>query len=649
MRGKACILILVGMLISWRGWSQYNSANNKFTVSEVKGCAGLNIQVTHHVTPACGTSGIFCVIDYGDGRPAQPFVSGDIANYPTAGNFNLKIIYSTTVVDNDNIDVSITPNDPPAFEPYSCNGNQVSVKVTESKYAYYIFNYNDATAQVTKPANTATDIHTYAAPPPSTRNVSVRGYNGPGTADNCVSNTLPVTVAATLPAATITQTEVMDASSVKVDFASSPSIQYRFMIATNNATSFQQYKQIYSPAAATLTETIPSIRPDDNYYCFRVDTYNPCGNNVAAVSPIVCSTNFDVAAQNNQNNLTWNVANASGAHQLANFTVVKNSTAIAPTLAANQRAYSDTDVVCGTSYTYRLESNYPGNVKSLSLPKTVTAFSSDIPAAIQNISAVVNPAGTEVQLSWIQDPAYNASEYTILKSDNGGFTPRGTSDQTTFTDSEYTTASGACYKIEYVDACNNRSTQSREACPVALTGNVQGNNVITINWTTYNGWVTGTKNYIIEKYDADGTLLQTIDAGSTTTYTDNAQDIDNQVYYYTIYAYPVDGTVAESVSNTVETIKQPNLFYPTGFTPNHDGLNDNFTVYGQFVAKFEMRIFNRWGEMMYTTDDLTGAGWDGTYKGSLMPEATYVFKANITDLLGRTFERSGSFFLIRKK
>src|SRR5690349_1738903 len=121
MRGKACILVLVGMLVSWNGWSQYTSANNKFTVNQVKGCAGLNIQVTHNIVPACGTSGIFCVIDYGDGRPAQPFVSGDIANYPTAGNFNLKIIYSTTVVDNDNIDVSITPNDPPAFEPYSCN------------------------------------------------------------------------------------------------------------------------------------------------------------------------------------------------------------------------------------------------------------------------------------------------------------------------------------------------------------------------------------------------------------------------------------------------------------------------------------------------------------------------------------------------
>jgi gliding motility-associated-like protein len=96
-------------------------------------------------------------------------------------------------------------------------------------------------------------------------------------------------------------------------------------------------------------------------------------------------------------------------------------------------------------------------------------------------------------------------------------------------------------------------------------------------------------------------------------------------------------------------IKRPNIFYPTGFTPNNDGLNDTFTVFGQFVTKFEMGIFNRWGEMMYTTEDIDGAGWDGTYKGTLMPEGTYVFKATITDLTGKTFERSGAIFLIHKK
>jgi gliding motility-associated-like protein len=61
-----------------------------------------------------------------------------------------------------------------------------------------------------------------------------------------------------------------------------------------------------------------------------------------------------------------------------------------------------------------------------------------------------------------------------------------------------------------------------------------------------------------------------------------------------------------------------------------------------------MRIFNRWGEMMYVTDVL-GKGWDGTFKGSLMPEGTYVFRATLTDQAGRTFDRSGYCGLIEER
>jgi gliding motility-associated-like protein len=105
--------------------------------------------------------------------------------------------------------------------------------------------------------------------------------------------------------------------------------------------------------------------------------------------------------------------------------------------------------------------------------------------------------------------------------------------------------------------------------------------------------------------------------------------------------------IISSVSNLVTLIKEPNLFYPTAFTPNGDNLNDIFNVFGQFITSFEMKIFNRWGEMMYATDDLD-KGWDGLYKGTLMPEGTYVFRASIKDQAGRTFDRSGTIVLLRK-
>jgi gliding motility-associated-like protein len=94
--------------------------------------------------------------------------------------------------------------------------------------------------------------------------------------------------------------------------------------------------------------------------------------------------------------------------------------------------------------------------------------------------------------------------------------------------------------------------------------------------------------------------------------------------------------------------KSPNLFHPSAFTPNGDNLNDIFDVYGQFITDFEMNIFNRWGELLFTTSTL-GQGWDGSYKGNTMPEGTYTFVAKITDHIGRTFKKSGTVVLLRKQ
>ena len=103
-----------------------------------------------------------------------------------------------------------------------------------------------------------------------------------------------------------------------------------------------------------------------------------------------------------------------------------------------------------------------------------------------------------------------------------------------------------------------------------------------------------------------------------------------------------------STSNTITVIKEPNLFHPSSFTPNNDGLNDIFKVFGQFTAQVEFKIFNRWGELLFITDDLD-KGWDGTYKSNAMPEGTYVFRAYLTDQAGRTSERSGTILLLRKR
>lgn len=56
---------------------------------------------------------------------------------------------------------------------------------------------------------------------------------------------------------------------------------------------------------------------------------------------------------------------------------------------------------------------------------------------------------------------------------------------------------------------------------------------------------------------------------------------------------------------------------PNAFTPNGDGVNDVFYVYGTFVPenKFEMRIYDYWGDLIYSSFDVN-KGWSGAVQGS---------------------------------
>ena len=85
---------------------------------------------------------------------------------------------------------------------------------------------------------------------------------------------------------------------------------------------------------------------------------------------------------------------------------------------------------------------------------------------------------------------------------------------------------------------------------------------------------------------------------------------------------------------------------PNAFTPNNDGENDDFRVYGYGFDEVELMVFNRWGELVYRSNDFS-QGWDGTYKGQECKPDVYVYVANAKFLDGRTEMKKGSVTLIR--
>ena len=92
------------------------------------------------------------------------------------------------------------------------------------------------------------------------------------------------------------------------------------------------------------------------------------------------------------------------------------------------------------------------------------------------------------------------------------------------------------------------------------------------------------------------------------------------------------------------------LDIPTAFTPNNDGLNDNFfprELLSSRLTRFKMQIYDRWGQMIFESTKLDGRGWDGTYNDKPQPKGVYIYLIE-AQIEGRSLEKyQGNVSLIR--
>ncbi|MBC7383055.1 MAG: PKD domain-containing protein [Bacteroidia bacterium] len=91
------------------------------------------------------------------------------------------------------------------------------------------------------------------------------------------------------------------------------------------------------------------------------------------------------------------------------------------------------------------------------------------------------------------------------------------------------------------------------------------------------------------------------------------------------------------------------VFYiPNAFSPNDDGVNDFFTGKGIGIEKFELWVFDRWGEMICYSDDIA-KGWDGKVQGKsgVEKQDVYIWKVKLKDVLGKKHEYVGHVTLLR--
>lgn len=115
---------------------------------------------------------------------------------------------------------------------------------------------------------------------------------------------------------------------------------------------------------------------------------------------------------------------------------------------------------------------------------------------------------------------------------------------------------------------------------------------------------------------------------------------------YTVEIVTADGCVGTATVTVFVTEPCGETFLPTMFSPNNDGINDEFCVLGNCVIGVELVIYNRWGEKVFETNDPTQC-WRGNHRGKPVNTGVYAYKARIFLNDGTELGESGNITLVR--
>jgi len=88
------------------------------------------------------------------------------------------------------------------------------------------------------------------------------------------------------------------------------------------------------------------------------------------------------------------------------------------------------------------------------------------------------------------------------------------------------------------------------------------------------------------------------------------------------------------------------LFIPSAFTPNFDGQNDVFKAEGNGILKMKMFVFDKFGTKVFEANSVDDE-WDGSYRGAILEEGVFFYKAEYTDGHGYAHVKNGQITLIK--
>ncbi len=245
------------------------------------------------------------------------------------------------------------------------------------------------------------------------------------------------------------------------------------------------------------------------------------------------------------------------------------------------------------------------------------------PIVMSELLSVTVVENKDILVTWAQSFEDDFRSYRVFKSPNTEGPSNWTlvtelfnRSDTTFIDQSVNVAEKSfCYRLQVTDLCGNVSDTSNIGCNIVLKG-ISARWYFDLDWNAYKTWEGGVQDYTLKRSVDTGELRPIVRLTPPLTYRDSDLDYDWGGYFYQVEANQAQnnslGFKSTSVSNTIYLIQPPLLHVPNAFSPNGDGKNDIWGFVPVFVKDFSIRVFNRWGEKVFETDNKKQQ-WDGSF------------------------------------
>jgi gliding motility-associated-like protein len=325
--------------------------------------------------------------------------------------------------------------------------------------------------------------------------------------------------------------------------------------------------------------------------------------------------------------------------------------------------YTRDQLLSGINYQYyvRAVASTGASRISTSNIKNVNGTFAKAPAFTYLSNATVLSDNRTVVLTWLTDSANVPLTYKIMMSeDSVNFRLVRQIDTVPYQRIREVSIGGlVCSRVNYwfriitECSCPNTLDTSNIAKPILLKATYMSNGQNLLQWNDYLEWAVGTGYYELYRvYQGEQDTMYTLPAG-----TNQFLDVDplltsyESTVYYFIRAYedvndPFN-VQSKTQSNIAYIYKELKIVVPEAFTPN--GLVPVFLprVLSANPNKFNMQIYNRWGKLVFETDD-EFLGWDGKDQDShrVVPVGSYVYLIEIKDSTGAVTKKKGTISVI---